>query len=199
MDETTTSSGRLRKLGTALTLVVALLVVGRLGLRFADGPVFVFAGGPLRSGDWAELEAVDWAELDAQSELEMELVGEESSLTLWFSVSDGAPYVACDLDCVGGMLKRWPQLVDGDDRVVLRIDDRRVAGRLIFVPHGSDEYVRARADRERKYFGDQSGRAAAEAAAHTTVVELGESLTGRDQRAEPGDRLYRVAARERDD
>ena len=44
---------------------------------------------------------------------------------------------------------------------------------------------------DRKYAGDAGGRAAAETSAHGTVVGVGEPLTGRSQRAEPGDRLYR--------
>jgi hypothetical protein len=49
--------------------------------------------------------------------------------------------------------------------------------------------------RERKYAGDEGGRAAAETAAHGAVVEVGEALTGRARRSEPGDRMYRVAPR----
>jgi hypothetical protein len=63
------------------------------------------------------------------------------------------------------------------------------------VPHGTDEYAQVRAGRDRKYSGADGGRAAAETAAHATVVEVGEVLTGRAQRAEPGDRLYRVDPR----
>jgi hypothetical protein len=52
-----------------------------------------------------------------------------------------------------------------------------------------------RGDRDRKYSGDEGGRAASETAAHGTVVGVGEVLTGRSKRSEPGDRLYRVASR----
>ena len=79
--------------------------------------------------------------------LEMEIVADESSLTLWFSVSEGRPYVGCDLDCMDGVLSRWPQRIERDDRVVLRIEGKRVEGRLVHVPHGSDEYAVARAER----------------------------------------------------
>ena len=39
-------------------------------------------------------------------------------------------------------------------------------------------------------------RAAAETAAHEAVVEVGEVLTGRAAKSEPGDRLYRIAPRD---
>jgi len=183
------------RLAALIGLLAGVIVAGMLLVSKADGPVFVFAGGPFRSGEEVDFDAVDWRAIDRLNELEMEIVGAASSLTLWFSVHDGAPYVACDLDCVGGMLARWPQQIDRDDRVVLRVDGKRVEGRLIFVPHGSEEYEAARAAREAKYSGEAGGRAAAETAAHGAVVSVGETLTGRTRREEPGDRLYRVVPR----
>jgi hypothetical protein len=183
------------RLAVLFALVVAVLAGGAFLLSRADGPLFVFAGGPLRSGELVDFAAMDWDALDRLHELELEIVDAGSSRTLWFSVSDGVPYVACDLDCIGGRLTRWPQQIERDDRVVIRIDERRVEGRLTHVPHGSAEYELARSGRERKYSGDEGGRAAAETAAHEAVVEVGELLTGRRARSEPGDRLYRVAPR----
>ena len=183
---------RLAWTGAALASAVALAA---LWLPHADGPVFVFHGGPLRSGERVALDAIDWHAADAHSEFEMELVGEGTSLTLWFSVDGGVPYVACDLDCEGGRLARWPQHVALDDRVVVRIDGQRAEGRLVFLAHGTEEYARARRVRERKYSGEGGGRAAMETAAHGAVVGVGEALTGRDRREEPGDRLYRIDPR----
>jgi hypothetical protein len=183
------------RLAVGVALSVAMLAGGALLLSRADGPVFVFAGGPLRSGELVDFAKMDWDALDERHELELEIVGAGSSRTLWFSVHDGVPYVACDLDCIGGRLTRWPQQIERDDRVVIRIDAKRVEGRLIHVPHGSSEYQVARSARERKYAGDEGGRAAAETAAHKAVVEVCEVLTGRATRSEPGDRLYRVAPR----
>jgi hypothetical protein len=171
------------------------LAVGSFLLSRADGPVGVLAGGPLRSGALVAFADIDWDAVDARHALEMEIVGAGSSRTLWFSVHAGVPYVACDLDCIDGRLTRWPQQIERDDRVVIRIDGRRVEGRLVHVAHGSAEYAAARAVRERMSAGDAGGRAAAETAAHGAVVEVGEALTGRARRSEPGDRMYRVAPR----
>jgi hypothetical protein len=178
----------------AIALLLSFFCL-RVLLAHADGPFFVLAGGPFRSGEIVALDALDWTTLDNRHELEMEIVGAESSRVLWFSVEAGVPYVACDLDCVGGMLERWPQQIDRDPRVVIRIDGRRADGRLVHVPHGTAEYAAVRAGRDRKYSGEGGGRAAAETAAHGAVVEWGEVLTGRAQREEPGDRLYRVDPR----
>jgi hypothetical protein len=93
------------------------------------------------------------------------------------------------------VLTRWPQQVERDDRVVVRIDGRRADGRLVHIPHGTPEYEAARGGRLKKFSGAGGPLAAAETAAHNTVVEVGEQLTGRAKRSEPGDRLYRIDPR----
>jgi hypothetical protein len=196
MEASSRRSTGLVRFAAISAVLVAAIAGGALLLYRADGPVFVFAGGPLRSGEQVEFADMDWTTLDEQHELELEIVAARSSLTLWFSAYDGAAYVACDLDCVGGRLDRWPQQIERDDRVVVRIDAKRVAGRLVHVPHGSAEYAAARAGRERKYSGGDGGLAAAETAAHSAVVEVGEALTGRASSKEPGDRLYRLDPRQ---
>jgi hypothetical protein len=195
--DTSRSNRWLGRLAAVVGLLFVALAGGAFLLSRADGPVFVFAGGPLRSGEQVDFVDMDWERLDELHELELEIVGAASSLTLWFSVHEGVPYVGCDLDCLDGRLTRWPQKIESDDRVVIRIDAKRVEGRLVHVPHGSAEYEAARARRERKYSGDEGGRAAAETAAHGTIVGVGEALTGRSTRKEPGDRLYRVSPRQR--
>lgn len=185
----------LRRLTAIVGLLLVTLASGAFLLSRADGPTFVFAGGPLRSGKQVDFTDMDWAVLDELHELELEIVGAASSRTLWFSVHEGVAYVACDLDCIDGRLTRWPHQIERDNRVVIRIDEERVDARLSHVPHESAEYVAVRAGRKRKYSGDEGGRAGAETAAHGTVVDVGEVLTGRSKRTEPGDRLYRVDPR----
>lgn len=184
-----------KRIGWAALFLAVIWLLASLSLSRSDGPVFIFAGGPFRTGQEVPLQEMEWDRLDEQHELEMEIVSTESSLTLWFSVEDGVPYVACDLDCVGGVLSRWPQQIEGDNRVVVRIEGQRAPGLLIHVPHDTPEYAVARAGRNQKYSGAGGGRAGAETAAHGAVVGVGEALTGRAARTEPGDRLYRVEPR----
>lgn len=195
MEPSSRSRGWLRRLAVVGILLLLAGGVGAFASSRADGPVWVIPGGPLRSGEPTPFADVDWTALDALHELEIEIVGAASSRILWFSVHEGVPYVACDLDCIGGVLARWPQQIERDDRVVIRIDGKRVVARLVHVPHGSEEYETARAVREQKFSGGSGGRAAAETAAHGVVVGVGETLTGRSRRSEPGDRMYRVEAR----
>jgi hypothetical protein len=193
--ETTPRSSWIFRLLAIVGLFIGALAVGTFILSRADGPTFIFAGGPMVSGTHVELMDVDWVALDELHEFEVEIVGAATSRTLWFSTFEGVPYIACDLDCIGGVLTRWPQQIERDDRVVIRIDDKLMKGRLVHVLHGTAEYQAARAARELKYSGAEGGRAASETAAHSTVVGVGEVLTGRSNREEPGDRLFRVVAR----
>ena len=186
---------RLGQLAIAIAILFAIVAGGIFLISNADGPVFIFAGGPLRTGEQVQFADMPWTELDALHELEMEIVGAASSRTLWFSVHDGAPYVACDLDCIDGKLNRWPQQIERDRRVVIRIDSKRVDAQLIHVPHESPEYALVKYGRDQKYSGNEGGRAAAESSSHSAVVGVGEVLTGRAQRDEPGDRLYRADPR----
>jgi hypothetical protein len=195
VEDTSRSSVWLGRLAVIAGVMLAMLAGGAFLLPRADGPVWVLAGGPFRSGELVELADMDWAVLDTLHELELEIVGAESSRILWFNVYEGVAYVACDLDCVGGRLARWPQQIERDGRVVVRIEGKRADARLVHVPHGSAEYDNVKAVRARKYAGAAGGRAALETAAHDTVVGVGEALTGRSKRKEPGDRLYRVDPR----
>lgn len=176
-------------------LLALALVGGSIWLSRSDGPMFILAGGPFRSGEVVDFDALDWSALDELHELEFEIVATGRSRILWFSVHEGAAYVACDLDCIDGRLSRWPQTIERDNRVVVRIDGKRVEGRFVHVPHETKEYEVVRAGRDQKYSGDEGGRAATETAAHGTVVGVGEVLTGRARREEPGDRMYRLDPR----
>jgi hypothetical protein len=190
--KTTPRSSWIVRIFAIVGLFFCALALGAFILSRADGPTFVFAGGPMISGTQVGLTDVDWVALDELHEFEVEIVGAATSRTLWFSTFEGVPYIACDLDCIGGLLTRWPQQIERDDRVVVRIDKKLMKGRLIHVPHETAEYEAARAARELKYSGGEGGRAASETAAHSTVVGVGEVLTGRSKRKEPGDRLFRV-------
>lgn len=195
MEDETPRRSWISRLALAVVALGAIAALTSFWLARADGPVFVVAGGPFQSGEPVPFDALDWTALDSLHELEFEIVAAGRSRILWFSVHEGTAYVACDLDCIDGRLNRWPQQVERDNRVVVRIDGKRADGRFVHVPHETEEYRLVRAGRNTKYSGDEGGRAATETAAHGTVVGVGEVLTGRAQRAEPGDRMYRFDPR----
>jgi hypothetical protein len=159
-------------------------------VRFADGPLLVFPGGPLRSGEPVAFESVDWGELDRFRELELEVQRTGTSRLLWFSVYEGRPYFSCGFACDGGWPKRWPYHVDRDDRVVLRLDGKRIEARLQRVAEHSPEYAAARRTRESKFSAASGGREAVEQVAAESVVHWGGQLSDA-----PKGRLYRAIPR----
>jgi hypothetical protein len=161
-------------------------------LRFSDGPVLVFTGGPLRAGEPTAFEAVDWRAQDYLRELELEVERTGRSRLLWFSVYEGRPYFSCGFGCEEEWPKRWPYHVERDSRVVLRLDGKRIEARLERVPEGSEEYAAALATRRSKFGSSSGGRAAAEREAAESVVRWGGQLSG----AAPKGRLYRAVSRE---
>ncbi len=180
----------LRRMGWVLFSIVVGALVFATFLRFSDGPVLVFPGGPLRSGEPVAFESVDWAELDRFRELELEVQRTGRSRLLWFSVYEGRPHFSCGFACDGGWPKRWPYHIDRDDRVVLRLDGKRIEARLERIAECSPEYAAARRARESKFSGAGGGREAAEQVAAETVVQWGSQLSDA-----PKGRLYRAVSR----
>jgi hypothetical protein len=178
-----------RKLGWLSAWIVVGVLVFATFLRFSDGPVLVFPGGPLRSGEPVAFDAVDWGELDRFRELELEVQRTGTSRLLWFSAYEGRPYFSCGFACDGGWPKRWPYHVDRDARVVLRIDGKRIEARLERVAEHSPEYAAAYGVRKRKFSGSSGGRETVEHAAAQSVVRLGNQLSDA-----PRGRLYRAVS-----
>ena len=159
-------------------------------LRCADGPVLVFPGGPLRSGEPTAFDAVDWRALDRLREIELEVELTGRSRLLWFSVYEGRPYFSCGFGCEGGWPKRWPYHIERDGRVVLRLDGKRIEAQLERVWEDSPEYAPARRARGNKFSDAGGSREAAEREAAESVVRWGRRLSGA-----PKGRLYRAVSR----
>jgi hypothetical protein len=136
-------------------------------------------------------DAVDWRALDRLRELELEVERTGRSRLLWFSVYEGCPYFSCGFGCEGGWPRRWPYDIDRDDRVVLRLDGKRIEARLERVWEHSPEYEAARTARGRKFSNTGGSRNAAERDAAESVVRWGRRLSGA-----PKGRLYRAVSRE---
>lgn len=160
-----------------------------------DGPLFLLHGGPLRSGGFVDYSEVDWESLDHHRELELELVGTGRSLILWFSVTDGHPYVSCGFSCEDASVSRWPNHLRDDARVVVRLGGNRVRARAEPVSRELEEHAQARAERREKFNAGEGSRSKAEKTLHGVIVKLGAALSGDDKkRKKPSGRLFRIVA-----
>ena len=77
MDERGTGAGWGKRIALGAGIVLIFVVAAALFISRADGPFFIFQGGPFRSGELVAYEALDWSALDDRTELELELVGAE--------------------------------------------------------------------------------------------------------------------------
>src|SRR5262245_47927119 len=130
----------LRLLGTATLTLIALVLGAVLAIgRFADGPVAMLPGGPLRSGELVTDPNVDWAAVLGEGVLvELQLLEPPRSRTTGVLLRDGQIYVPCDLGYMWGRFsgrrrfishvlytfKRWHEDALRDGRALLRIGDK---------------------------------------------------------------------------
>ncbi len=112
----------------ALALAVALVA---FGARFADGPVAMFPGGPLASGEWVDDPDVDWSFAADVEEIELQSGDPPRSRTTWILVVDGEAYVPCSLSFPPG--KRWHHEALEDPEAVVRVEGRRYRRTLVKV------------------------------------------------------------------
>jgi hypothetical protein len=141
----------LRRIGIGLVGVVAALVVVSLGARSCDGPLGPIPGGALRSGEEAAVPG-DWSFASELREIELQLESPPRSRIVWLMVHEGELYVPCGFLAVPG-LKQWPYQVEADDRVVVRAQGKRYAGRLARVRDPELYAALGRAGAEKYGFG----------------------------------------------
>ena len=115
---------RVRVLRVLIWLVLVLVAAGAgvaLAARFHDGPIALFPGGPLRSGDLVEDPNVDWS--FAAPIREMELESDGRSRTTWLLVDGGQLYVPASVKFPP--FKNWHLRALQDPRATVRIGGKR--------------------------------------------------------------------------
>lgn len=123
----------LRWLTILLAALVGLLLVVSAAARFSDGPIAIFAGGPLVAGELARGPEPDWAPLADISTVELQLLEPPRSRTTWFVEHEGRLYIPCGYmdSTIGRLWKKWPVEAQRDGRALLRIEGRRYPRQLV--------------------------------------------------------------------
>jgi hypothetical protein len=153
----------------AYLTLASVLAVGLFlfGIRFADGPAGIVAGGAFTTGELHQGTEPDWRFLKDRGEVEFQLLSPARSRTTWILEHEGRIYIPCGyMDTAWGRIwKRWPIEAEADGRALLRIDGtlhKRMLVRIRTgpqVPHLLNELAR-------KYFaasGTPEQRASAQA------------------------------------
>ena len=133
----------LKCLGIASLSIVALASVFFIYMRLNDGPIefipwfTMSTGGPFRSGELV-LSPDNWTFLKERQEIEMETLNLGTTKLIWTMVVDGRMFVASGRPQTwyGQLWKQWPQRLDEDDRIILRVDDVLYKQRLIPITEG---------------------------------------------------------------
>ena len=151
----------MKKLAQALGITLGLLV-GLIGLflslmRFSDGPMEILTGGPFTSGELTAAPA-DWSFLTDRDTIEFQTMNPARSRTVWLGVHDQRLFLVSGYmnTSYGGIWKQWPHYLEGDDRVILRIDGKLYEQRLQRIMEGP-EVIPVLSEFARKYFGGASG------------------------------------------
>jgi hypothetical protein len=133
----------LRKLFVAFGVLVLILVVAigalMLSARTSDGPLGVFAGGPLVAGELVTGPEPDWSFAHDISLIELQLLDPPRSRTTWVVEHEGKIYLACGFmaSTIGRLWKQWPLEAERDGRAIVRIEGKRYERTLVRIKSGS--------------------------------------------------------------
>ncbi|MEM7409818.1 MAG: hypothetical protein AAF430_06270 [Myxococcota bacterium] len=106
---------------------LALLIAGTLsGCAFFDGPVGIFAGGPLTSGALVDEREVDWSFAREVESIELESAGRSRTTRIIALGSEG--FVPANPDFPP--FKTWHERALASPEAVVRIDGRRYRATL---------------------------------------------------------------------
>ncbi len=133
----------LRKLFVAFGVLVLILVVAIgalvLSARTSDGPLGVFAGGPLVAGELVTGPEPDWSFARDIRIIELQLLEPPRSRTTWLVEHKGKIYIACGYmaSTIGRLWKQWPVEAERDGRAIVRIEGKRYQRTLVRIKTGS--------------------------------------------------------------
>ena len=147
----------LKWLGIVICTLVVAVGVFLFGMRFTDGPIEIFTGGPFSSGELASAPA-DWRYLTDRDVIEFQTMNPARSRTVWLAVHESRLFIVSGYmnTGYGAIWKQWPHYLEEDDRVILRIDGNLYEQRLERIMEGP-EVVPVLNELARKYFGGATG------------------------------------------
>ena len=118
--------------------LASLLALYVVGMRFADGPSGVVAGGEFTSGERYVGPEPDWAFVKDRAEIEFQLLDPARSRTTWIIEHEGRIYIPCGYmdTTLGRLWKRWPIEAEQDGRAVLRVDGMLYELQLVRIREG---------------------------------------------------------------
>ncbi len=123
----------LRWLGIIVATLIAVMALLTIAARLSDGPIAIFAGGPLESGELVTGPEPDWSFARDIDTIELQLVTPPRSRTTWILEHEGKIYVPCGYmnTAWGRLWKKWPIEAEADGRAIVRIEGKRYERQLV--------------------------------------------------------------------
>lgn len=151
----------------------ALIIAAFLGImRFQDGPLEIFSGGPFTSGTLTPAPN-DWGFLKDRSTIEFQTMDPAQSRTVWLATHEGRLFIVSGYMTTGygAIWKQWPHYLEDDDRIILRIDGKLYEQRLERIMSGS-EVLPVLNELSRKYGSGEAASDEAVASGYTWMYEV---------------------------
>ncbi|HJO24568.1 MAG: hypothetical protein QF890_10070 [Myxococcota bacterium] len=112
-----------RWIGILILAAVAIFVLTALAARMSDGPIGLFAGGPLDSGERMDEGLSDWSAFRGVNAIDLQLLEPPRSRRVWIIVDDdGSLYIPSGFVRSLPMWKHWPHEALADGRAIIRIE-----------------------------------------------------------------------------
>ena len=110
-------------------VIVASLAVFLFYMRYHDGPMEIFTGGPFQTGTFVtekDGNKLDLPNLVDRATFEFQLEQPARSRTVWLAVHDNRLFIASAYmnESYAKIWKQWPHQIAKDNRVLLRIDGK---------------------------------------------------------------------------
>ncbi|MEQ8953533.1 MAG: hypothetical protein RL120_05320 [Gammaproteobacteria bacterium] len=128
----------LRFLGIVVLFMSLSFGVTAILATFSDGPIQVFAGGPLEQGELVTGPEPNWRFVRDIATIEFQLLNPARSRTVWIIENEGRIYLISGYmnSLVGRIWKQWPAQAMEDGRAIIRIDGKRYARQLVRIERG---------------------------------------------------------------
>ncbi len=159
---------------TGLIIVALILCISLFlgSMRFHDGPLEIFAGGPFKTGTLSTSPS-SWSFLKDRYSIEFQTMEPAQSRTVWLATYEQRLFIVSGYMTTnyGAIWKQWPHYLEADDRVILRIDGNLYQQRLRRVMSGP-EVVPVLNEFSRKYGDGEAAGDQAVATGYTWMYEV---------------------------
>lgn len=130
----------LRYIAYGILLIIVAIALLIFGMRFADGPMEIIAGGPFTSGQKYSGTEPDWSFVRDRSTVEFQLEDPARSRVTWIVEHEGKIYIPCGYmnSTVGKLWKHWPFQAEKNGNAILRIDGMLYDRQLVRIKSGPE-------------------------------------------------------------